>query len=227
MRPVQQLRDRVRLLLHRSAMIATTDDLCAHVAAHAGVPIALAERATQEVLAGIGGTLTPAGRELVADELPAGLGSAILAGDSLTTPIEDTIVDHIVALGVTLGQARELIASVCRVLIEELSGEAVDALRVGVPTALAALLVEPATDEPPPRQALDPRHATLADGRPGSQHPLSAGPGGGAQHGSIADDNPHAATKLSSTTGSSPDHRRETLSEGRPGARYPLSRGRG
>ena len=203
-------------------MIATTDDLCSHVAAHAGVPIALAERVTREVLAGIGGTLTPAGRELVADELPAGLGAAILAGGSLTTPIEERVV----ALGVTPGQARELIASVCRVLIEELSGEAIDALRVGVPTALAALLVEPMTDQPPPR-ALDPRRATLADGRPGSQHPLSDAPGRSAQRGSIADDNPHAATKLSSTTGANEDRRRETLSDGRPGARYPLSGGRG
>ena len=210
-------------------MIATTDDLCSHVAAHAGVPIALAERATRTVLAGIGGTLTPAGRELMADELPAGLGAAILAGGSLATPIED----HVVALGVTLGQARELIASVCRVLVEELSSEAIEALRVGVPNALSALFVEPVTpvtpvtDEPPPRQALDPRHDTLADGRPGSQHPLSDGPGRGAQHGSIADDNPHAATKLSSTPGSSQERRRETLSEGHPGARYPLSSGRG
>lgn len=204
-------------------MIATTEDLCSHVAAHAGVPIALAERATQAVLAGIGGTLTPAGRELVADELPAGLGAAILAGGSLTTSIED----HVVALGVTPGQARELIASVCRVLIEELSSEAVDALRVGVPTALAALLVEPVTDEPPPRRALDPRRATLAEGRPGSQHPLSDAPGRSAQRGSIADDNPHAASKLSSTAGASQDRRRDTLSEGHPGARYPLSGGRG
>jgi len=203
-------------------MTATTDDLCSHVAAHAGVPIALAERATRTVLAGMGGTLTPAGRELVADELPAGLGAAILAGGSLAMPVEDQVV----ALGVTLGQARELIASVCRVLVEELSGEAVDALRVGVPTALAALLVEPVTDEPLPRPALDPRHDTLADGRPGSQHPLSDA-GRGAQRGSIADANPHAVTKLSSTAGSSQERHRETLSEGRPGARYPLSSGRG
>lgn len=220
---VLQLRGRERLLLHRSAMTATTDDLCSHVAAHAGVPIALAERATRTVLEGMGGTLTPAGREIVADELPAGLGAAILAGGSLATPVED----HVVALGVGLGQARELIASVCRVLVEELSSEAVDALRVGVPTALAALLVEPVTDEPPLRPALDPRHDTLADGRPGSQHPLSAAPGRGAQPGSIADDNPHAVTKLSSTAGSNQERHRETLSEGRPGARYPLSSGRG
>jgi uncharacterized protein (DUF2267 family) len=220
-RRLVQLRGRVRLLLHRSTMTATTDDLCSHVAAHAGVPIALAERATRTVLAGMAGTLTPAGRELVADELPAGLGAAILADSSLATPVEDRVV----ALGVGLGQARELIASVCRVLVEELSGEAVDALRVGVPTALAALLVEPVTDEPPPRPALDPRHDTLSDGRPGSQHPLSAGRG--AQRGSIADDNPHAVTRLSSTAGSNQERHRETLSEGRPGARYPLSSGRG
>src|SRR5215470_17950389 len=115
-------------------MIATTDDLCGHVAAHAGVPIALAERATRAVLAGMGETLTPAGRELVADELPAGLGAEIRAGGRLATPVEDRLL----ALGVTAGQARELIASVCRVLVEELSGEAVDALRVGVPAALSA-----------------------------------------------------------------------------------------
>ncbi|HEX8114368.1 MAG TPA: DUF2267 domain-containing protein [Kofleriaceae bacterium] len=204
-------------------MTATTDDLCSHVAAHAGVPTGLAEQATRAVLAGMGGTLTPAGRELVADELPAGLGAAILAGGSPAMPIEDPLL----GLGVTPGQARELIASVCRVLVEELSSEAVDALRVGVPTALAALLVEPVTDEPPPRPALGPRHDTLADGHPGSHHPLSDAPGRGAQRGSIADDNPHAATKLSSTAGSSQERRRETLAEGRPGARYPLASGRG
>jgi uncharacterized protein (DUF2267 family) len=204
-------------------MIATTDDLCSHVAAHAGVPVALAEQATRTVLAGMGGTLTPAGRELVADELPAGLGAAILAGGSLATPIEN----HVVALGVSLGQARELIASVCRVLVEELSSEAVDALRVGVPTALAALLVEPVSDAPTPRPVLDPRRDTLADARPGSRQPMSEAPGRGAQRGSIADANPHAATKLSSTAGASQDRHRETLAEGRPGARIPLSSGRG
>jgi uncharacterized protein (DUF2267 family) len=204
-------------------MIATIDDLCSHVAAHAGVPTALAERATRAVLAGMGGTLTSAGRELVADELPAGLGAAILAGGPLATPVED----HVLALGVTAGQARELIASVCRVLVEELSCEAVDALRVGVPAALAALLVEPAADEPPPRPAPERRHDTLAEGRPGSRRPLSDASGRGAQRGSIADDNPHAATKLSSASGQVQERRHETLAEGRPGARYPLSGDRG
>ncbi len=204
-------------------MTATTDDLCSHVAAHAGVPIALAEQATRAVLAGMGGTLTPAGRELVADELPAGLGAAILASGSPATPIEDRLL----GLGATAGQARELLASVCRVLVEELSSEAVDALRVGVPAALAALLVAPIRDEPPPRPAPDRRRDTLAEGRPGSRHPLSDASGRAVQHGSIADDNPHAATKLSSTAGSSQERRRETLAEGHPGARVPLSSGRG
>ncbi|HEX3760200.1 MAG TPA: DUF2267 domain-containing protein [Kofleriaceae bacterium] len=181
-------------------MIATIDDLCSHVAAHAGVSRALAEQATRAVLSGMGGTLTPAGRELVADELPAGLGAAILADSALTAPIEQPLL----ALGVTAGQARELIASVCRVLVEELSGEAVDALRVGVPAALAALLVAPASDEPPAHTAF----------------------GRDAQRGSIAEDNPHATTKLSSTPGPAHERRHETLAEGRPGARYRLS-GRG
>lgn len=204
-------------------MTATTDDLCSHVAAHAGVPIALAERATQAVLTGMGETLTPAACELVADELPAGLGAAILADGALATPIEAQLR----ALGVTAGQARELIASVCRVLVEELSSEAVDALRVGVPAALATLLVEPVTDEPPPRPAPDWRRDTLAEGRPGSRRPLSDASGRDAQRGSVADDNPHAATKLSSATGEGQGHRGETLAEGRPGARVPLSSGHG
>lgn len=204
-------------------MIATIDDLCSHVAAHAGVSSALAEQATRAVLASMGGTLTPAGRELVADELPAGLGATILEGGSLAMPIED----HVLGLGVSLGQARELIASVCRVLVEELSSEAVDALRVGVPAALAALLVEPVPDEPPPRPAPERPRSTLAEDRPGSHHPVSDALGAGGQRGSIADDNPHAATKLSSATGSAQDRRHETLAEGRPGARSPLSGGRG
>lgn len=180
-------------------MIATTDDLCSHVAAHAGVSRALAEQATRAVLAGMGGTLTPAGRELVADELPTGLSAAVLAGDSLIAPIEQPLLEA----GVTAGQARELIASVCRVLVEELSGEAVDALRVGVPAALAALLVAPASDEPPAHGGFGER----------AQH--------AAQHGSIAEDNPHATTKLSSARGPARHH--DTIAEGRPGARYPLS----
>jgi uncharacterized protein (DUF2267 family) len=198
-------------------MTATTDDLCSHVAAHAGVPAALAEQATRAVLAGIGGTLTPAGRELVADELPAGLGAAILAGGSLATPIEDQML----ALGTTAGQTRELIASVCRVLVEELSGEAVDALRVGAPAALAALLVEPVpepvTEPPPPRPALGRRRDTLAEGLPGSHRPLSEATARGAQRGSIAEANPHADTKLSSAAGTRQERRRDTLAEGRPG----------
>jgi uncharacterized protein (DUF2267 family) len=214
-----------------AVMTATTDDLCSHVAAHAGVPLTLAEQATRAVLAGIGGTLTPAGRELVADELSAGLGAAILAAGSPATSIEDQLR----GLGATAGQARELVASVCRVLVEELSSEAVDALRVGVPATLAALLVAPARDEPVPRPAPAGARDTLAEGRPGSHHPLSEAPGragldrapSGPQRGSIADDNPHGPTKLSSATGSAQERRRETLAEGHPGARAPLSRGRG
>jgi len=162
-------------------MIATIDDLCSHVAARAGVSRVLAEQATDAVLAGMGGTLTPAGRELVADELPAGLGAVVLAGSALTTPIED----HLLAQGLPRGRARALIASVCRVLVEALSGEAVDALRVGVPAALAALLVAPA--ETP----------------------------SGRQHDSIADDNPHAPTRLSSAGGAISGRRHDTLSGGR------------
>ena len=201
-------------------MIATTDDFTSHVAAHAGVPAPFAERVTRAVLANIGGYLDGADRRLVADELPGAFGAAVLAGSDLALPVEEQLL----ALGATFGHARELIASVCWVLIEELSTEALDAIRAAVPAALAARLAAPAPSEPPlpPPPPAHPRD-TLAGGRPGSHHPLSDARDPGAQSESIAADNPHAATKLSSSTGATQERHHETLAEGHPGPPYPIS----
>ena len=199
-------------------MIATIEDFTSHVAAHAGVDGALAERVSRAVLAGIGGSLTPAGRQLVAEELPAGLGAA-LADCRPAMSIEDAVR----ALGTTPGHARELIASVCRVLVEELSGQAVAVLRRAAPAGLAALLAEPEAGELPSPPAPEPRRDTLAGGRPGSHHPVSEARAPGGHGESIAANNPHAATKLSSSTGATQERRHETLAEGHPGTPSPLS----
>lgn len=220
---LQHMRMRlVRLLLHRSTMIVTTDDFTSHVAAHAGVSTALAERATRVVLAGCGGYLSPAGRRFVADELPAALGAAVLAGSDLATPIEERV--H--ALETTVGHARELIASVCRVLVEALSTEAIAALRAAVPAGLASLLAGPMTSEAPLQPPSDRPRDNLAGGRPASHHPVSEARPPDAQSESIATDNPHAATKLSSTTGSTQERHHETIAEGHPGHPDPLARSR-
>lgn len=200
-------------------MIVTIDDFISHVAAHAGVSPALADRTTRVVLAGCGGYLSPAGRRFVADELPAALRAAVLAGSDLSTPIEERVR----AFETTVGRARELIASVCRVLVEALSTDAIAALREAVPAGLASLLAAPATSEVLLQPPSDRLRDKLAGGRPASHHPVSEARTPDAQSESIATDNPHAATKLSSTTGSTQERHHETIAEGHPGYPDPLA----
>lgn len=191
----------------------TSNDFISHVADHAGAPADRAGRATRAVLAGIGSYLSASHRQLIADELPPALATALLADPGVGTPI----AERVLAPGITAGRARELIASVCRVLAEELSAEAVRALRGCLPPDLAALL-EPAARERTARIAPGARRETLAAGHPGSRQPASEASAQRTQTESIAAENPHAATKLSSTAGSTQERRHETLAEGRPGS---------
>ncbi|HET7501261.1 MAG TPA: DUF2267 domain-containing protein [Kofleriaceae bacterium] len=208
-------------------MIATTEDFTSHVVAHAGVPDSLAERVTHVVLAGIGVTLSPAARELVASELPRELGATVLSSAQLGG--SPSIEQHAAALGVSPGHARELVASVCRVLVEELSTEAIVAIRGAVPASLATLLeamAEPSESELLPPPAWQRPRETLAGGRPGSHHPLSEARGPGAHAESIASDNPHGATKLSSSAGTTQERHHETIADAHPGPASPISRSR-
>ena len=199
-------------------MTPNQDELISHIAAHAGASTDVTRRATAAVLAGLGAHLSAAGRQLVAEELPPELAAALLAGDRLATPIDERVL----APGITAGRARELIASVLRVLAEELSAEAVAALRGAAPPELAPLL-EPPPREARPATAASARRETLATGRPGSQHPVSEARPQRAHTGSVATGNPHEATKLSSAAGSTQERRQETLAEGHPGAERPIA----
>jgi hypothetical protein len=67
------------------------------------------------------------------------------------------------------GPQRELTASVCRVLAEELSGEALEWLRTELPERMAELLVPGA----PPADVTPVHGSNLATGRPGATRPLS------------------------------------------------------
>ena len=117
-------------------MITNTQAFVARVAALAGVPTDRAERATQTVLSGMGGYLTPSRRELVAEELPPALAAILVDSDGLDIPIDDRLV----GAGTTSGQARDLLASVCAVLADELSRDALVALTRSLPVAVGRLL---------------------------------------------------------------------------------------
>jgi uncharacterized protein (DUF2267 family) len=117
-------------------MIANTQAFVARVAALAGVPTERAERATQTVLSGMGAYLSPTRRELVADELPPALAAILVDSDGLDIPIDDRLLGP----GTTSGQAHDLLASVCSVLADELSRDALGALARALPIAVGRLL---------------------------------------------------------------------------------------
>ena len=117
------------------------------------------------VLASLSSYLTPAQRELIAEELPAELASAFVSVNDPPTPIESEESK-------SASHARELVASVCYVLAEELSVEALEALRSAVPPELAPLFADP----DPEAQLTLPvatTNDTLATGKPGSRRPIA------------------------------------------------------
>lgn len=192
-------------------MIVRIADFADHVAAHAGISMDRAEQAVVAVLKGIGTYLTPPVRELVAEELPAPLGDAVRDPDTPATTIEERVL----APGETAGEGREIVASVCRVLDEELSTDALAAIREALPPGYESFFAgsEPGERPPPPRGERDD---TLATGRPGSRRPIAEARLDRTQTSSVAAGNPHDATKLSSTTGTTQERRHETLAEGQP-----------
>lgn len=190
----------------------SANNFIAHVADHAGVSIEHAERVTRIVLSGLGAYLTAATRQFVADELPAPLGLALQEVSGVAVPLGERVLEA----EVTSGRARELVASVCRVLAEELSMDALTALRAGMPPLLAELFATPAHDLA--IRPAEPRgNTTLATGRPGSRHPIRESHPIGHQTGSVAEANPHGGGKLSSSPGMTQERRHETFAEGKPG----------
>lgn len=178
--------------LLRSRVMPTTEDLIAHVAAHAGCERALAAHAAREVLATIGGYLPDAERARVADELPAELAATLRA----TAPRALPVTERLLGAAVSAARARELIASVGRVLAETLSRDAIAAITAAAPPELAELVVAPAPARDAPRPGSG---RSLATGRPGSAHPVSEARDDRTQDDSVARDaNPHAGRKLSS-----------------------------
>lgn len=192
--------------------------LLSHVAGHAGIGRDEAERAALAVMSGIGAYLPDWARRLVAAELPSELGDALITGRSVALPLEELAI----ARGAPPHQAHELVAAVCHVLSEELSDDALVALQAALPAELARQLAPPASEltGPPAEQR---GGTTLAAGRPGSAHPISDTPAPEHHRDSVADPNPHGASKLSSAEGTTQEREHETLAEGEPGPDHPLA----
>lgn len=176
-----------------------------------------AARAARFVLSRIGAHLGSDSRRFLAAELPAPLAAALVDPDDLAVPLDERVREP----AMRGGQAHELIASVCRVLAEELSTEAIDRVLAEVPAPLARLL------SPPGAEVVAAPHAagyeSLASGHPGSRHPIADSPGSRAQPDSIGRAETHEDTKLSTTPGTTQERAHTTLAEGRPGFERELS----
>ena len=197
------------------------EEFVAHVAAHVGTSDLVGTRQASEIVLGaFGARLSPADRASIASELPASLGAVIEhANTSVALPVEAQLG----SLGLTVGHAREVVASVCHVLGEHLSDDALGRLQRALPASLAAFVVRP-VDGAALVSGAGTGH-TLAEGRPGSHAPVSEERADRTQQASITAANPHGDVKLSSAVGSTQEREHETLAEGHPATR-PLATGR-
>jgi len=174
------------------------DDFAAHVAAHLGARTLEVDRACEVVLGAFAGWLSPAERQLFVSELPASLGAVIERVDARRAlPLDERLV----ALGLSVGHARDVIASVCHVLGEHLSDDVLARLQRALPGSVAAFIVRPVPESAMTTSRAARRYDTLAEGRPGSHAPVGEARADRTQQASVAADNPHGDTKLSSAGG--------------------------
>jgi hypothetical protein len=165
-------------------MVASYPDrLIEIVSAHGGLDRPQARAAIEDTLAAIGAVVHGEDRDALRGALPEELAPAL-----------DTRREAPVELASPRG--RERVAAACLGLATTLPAPVVERLRRGVPE-LAEWLVSPAPAAAAPPRRPGPR-ATLAAGRPGSDHPVSEGTADRAQSESVArSDDPHGASKLS------------------------------
>jgi uncharacterized protein (DUF2267 family) len=206
--------------------IMTQDELLEEVAGHAGLhSVAEAERALSAVLGVLGARLSHSESLALADELPPGVGEPLRAARfERAFDLEELYARVARAEQVTTGFAVEHTLSVCQAVAEVVSGAALERIRRALPPPMAALFTPREVAEPPVVEHVAPPAPTLAQGRPGSRHPLSEANAERAHSESIVrSDNPHADTKLSSSHGLTQEREHESLSTGKPGPSRPLS----
>jgi len=117
------------------------------------------------------------------------------------------------------GTAREHVNVVLQALGAALDDELRRRLVRALPKPIGDQLVPADFGEPPPypRPSHAARLSTLAQGRPGSRHPIADGaPVGGHTNSVARNADPHGETKLSSSKGLTQERLRESLATGRP-----------
>ncbi|AKJ06096.1 DUF2267 domain-containing protein [Archangium gephyra] len=204
----------------------THDELLSHVAEHAGLPgREEAERTVGAVLSVLGERLSWPVVQALAEDLPAPLATRLRD----VSPHQDFNLAELHArvagrTRVPLGQAVEHTGLVCQFLAETLSPGTLHRLREALPGPMSALFTPRGPVEGFEYVHLEPGRGTLAEGRPGSHHPLSeARPERAHSHSVVRADNPHGDTKLSSSIGFTQEREEETLAAGHPGSDRPLS----
>lgn len=120
--------------------------------------------------------------------------------------------------GAAPGLAREQTDIVLRALGEVLDEpELVRLARVLPEPIVRGLRGREEVEVPPHRSAAPARRSTLAEGKPGSSHPIAeAAPPSGHLHSVARNEDPHAETKLSSSRGLTQERFGETLATGSP-----------
>jgi uncharacterized protein (DUF2267 family) len=186
-----------------------------------------AERAVVATLGGLGRALTADECELLAKSLPHAWAGQVREASHGAVPDRDELVDAVASrLGMPAGAAWELVTAVTWALAKVLDEETRSRLDRALGPSLP-LFSSTAEGRPGARPHAQPAAArsTLAEGRPGSSHPLSEAAPKGAHTHSVAAANPHGDSKLSSAEGLTQEALGETLSSGKPGPKRSLSEG--
>lgn len=195
------------------------DEFLYRVAERAGLPgLEEAGRWVHTVLAFLGERLSPPVFQSLLEDLPPLLaGAATGGGASRALGLSELHERMSIHTDMHLGRAVESTALVCQALAEALSPGTLHRLHEALPEPVSALFTPRARPERREYIHLDPARRTLAEGRPGSRHPLSeARPPGAHLHSVVGEDNPHGDTKLSSSTGLTQEREEETLATGHP-----------
>jgi uncharacterized protein (DUF2267 family) len=178
-------------------------------------------RVTHAVMTVLLEQLPPNDRAWLTAALPREVVADISAGQLSYRPSDDlnAFIERVAAReAVTTGFAREHVQAVLRGLGEALEQSARLRLARFLPDELASWL-EPKELAAVPSHAAEAHahhRSTLSEGRPSSRTPLSeSAPRRGQQDSLASSDNPHADTKLSSTTGATQEREKETLSQGK------------
>lgn len=188
-----------------------------------------AERVTRTVLSALGDFLAKDVLEIIARELPPSAAQALRTGAKRARFDRDEFFARVarrekVDEGFGLEHAEVVCAGIGSALPQHIAAR----LSRELPPEAANLfsVIDDRTNERPSSLPARVPRTTLAEGRPTSSRPLSESVPPRAQlHSVVNEANPHADTKLSSSSGLTQESLAETLATGRPGPKRPISGG--